>query len=655
MMSRNGQILKCARSSACLGLWVSLLLFPIHAIAEPARAAVDVPTNIETRNVPALPRATAARLQRYAETRAAGVVGWQGEQLLITTRFADGSQLHRVSQPLGYREQLTFLQEPLGGVSVPRGGATRRVMLNWDEGGSEFDQLFLFDLDSGDSRMVSDGRSLYGAVMWAPDEQSFVYVTTRRNGRNWDIHWQDLAGNTRALLETDAGYWYPVDWSRDGRHLLVKRRESVNASVLYQLSIDDGSLQPLAGHTATASIGSASYDGHGGVYFTSDAGHEFLRLHHLDLATEKSQVLTDTLQWNVEGLAMAPDYSRLVYVTNEHGRSRLTAWALPERQVVTLPEIPIGVVTGLVFSPDAKKLAVTVNTPTSPSDVYVAHLDERQLVRWTQSEVGGLNTDRFVQPELFSYPSFDGRQIPAFIYRPETPGPHPLVILIHGGPESQYRPYFSTTIQSFVNEMQVAVVAPNVRGSNGYGKSYLRLDNGRLREDSVRDIGALLDWVATEPTLDAARVAVMGGSYGGYMVLAAAVHYGDRLRAAVESVGISNFVTFLENTEAYRQDMRRVEYGDERDPQMRAFLQAISPLTQVERIRTPLLIVQGANDPRVPASESEQIFAALAAAGVPAWYVLARDEGHGFAKKGNRDYDRVARFVFLESHLRDER
>jgi dipeptidyl aminopeptidase/acylaminoacyl peptidase len=267
--------------------------------------------------------------------------------------------------------------------------------------------------------------------------------------------------------------------------------------------------------------------------------------------------------------------------------------------------------------------------------------------------VGGLDQKAFAYPELIDYPTFDEadgepRRIPAFVYRPAGEGPHPVYISIHGGPEAQYRPYFSAALQYYVGELGMAVIAPNVRGSAGYGKSYLKLDDGRRREDSVRDIGALLDWIETQPDLDPGRVVVSGGSYGGYMVLASLVHYSDRLTAGVERVGISNFVSFLTNTEEYRRDLRRAEYGDERDPEMRAFLEAISPLNQVGRIDRPLLIFQGANDPRVPAGESEQIHRALRERGVPVWYVLALDEGHGFRKKANSDYAAAATALFLQ-------
>jgi dipeptidyl aminopeptidase/acylaminoacyl peptidase len=270
--------------------------------------------------------------------------------------------------------------------------------------------------------------------------------------------------------------------------------------------------------------------------------------------------------------------------------------------------------------------------------------------------VGGLDPAGFVEPELVHYPTFDQvdgrpRAMPAYVYRPRGAGPHPVIVYIHGGPEGQYRPGFSSTSQLWVATLGAAVVAPNVRGSSGYGKTYVALDNGTKREDSVADIGALLDWIATQPDLDPGRVAVVGGSYGGYMVLASLTHYSDRLRAGVDIVGISNFVTFLEHTQGYRRDLRRVEYGDERDPEMRTFLDGISPNRHADRIKVPLLVAAGANDPRVPASESSQIVEAVRGRGYDVWFMKALDEGHGFRKKGTRDlYDQIV-VLFLQQHL----
>lgn len=634
------------------GVGMAALGFAGAALA--AEQSMPIPANIVTYNVPPVPQSAANRLQRYANTRGATLAGWQGDELLVYTRFGESNQLHRVAQPLGYRQQLTFLAEPLAAATLPKAGANNTALLSWDVGGSEFDQLFLFDLVSGEARMVSDGESLYSNVIWAPDEQSFVYVTTARNGRNWDIHRQDLDGAVDQLLQTEAGYWHPLDWSKDGARLLVKHRVSVNESVIYELDIASKKLRPILGAEQPVSIELAAYDGRGGVYFNSDADSEYLRLARLDLDSGSVEVLTADVSWDVRAFIISARYDRLAYVVNEGGFSKLYVRDLANGKTLPLPEIPNGIVTAAAFSPDSSQLGISINGATTPTDVFVIDMDKAELTRWTQSEVGGLDARTFVDAQRMSFTSFDGLEIPAFIYRPRTPGPHPVVISIHGGPEAQYRPYFSPTVQSYVNEMDVAVIAPNVRGSRGYGKSFLKLDNGKLRENAVKDIGALLDWIDVQDDLDSERVAVVGGSYGGYMVLACMVHYGDRLRAAVDSVGISNFVTFLENTQPYRQDMRRVEYGDERDPEMRAFLQEISPLNHVDKMVTPVLISQGANDPRVPASESEQMRLALEAKGTPVWYILGKDEGHGFRKKVNRDYDRAARFAFLEAYLKQE-
>ena len=322
-----------------------------------------------------------------------------------------------------------------------------------------------------------------------------------------------------------------------------------------------------------------------------------------------------------------------------------------------------GAVYALDFSPDARRLAFSINSATSPSDVYSIEFGgagaPAKLVRWTESEVGGLDSSAFVAPRLVRFPTFDRdgdkpRTIPAFYYRPVAAAPGrklPVVINIHGGPEGQARPVFSAETQFLANELGIAVLVPNVRGSSGYGKTWLKLDNGRLREDSVRDIGALLDWIATQPDLDAGRVAVYGGSYGGYMVLASMTRYNERLRAGVDIVGISNFVTFLENTQDYRRDLRRSEYGDERNPEIRTFLERIAPLTMADAISVPMFVVQGGNDPRVPLGEAEQMVARIRDNGTEVWYLMARDEGHGFARKPNRDFQFYATVMFLREKV----
>lgn len=632
----SGALALCA-AMACAGA----------AGQQPERAVVG---QLEIEGVPPVPDALLARLRPYQNTRQASFLGWIGDGILIGTRFGNTTQLHRVETPLGARRQLTFFDEPVGTAQVSPLPEPEGFIYARDVGGSEFYQLFRFNLASGDSVMLTDGKSRYSNVVWSRDGREFAYTTTERNGRDWDIHIQDLAGNTRVALAVGGSGWHATDWSPDGQRLLAIRYVSINESYLHEVELQTGALRQLLSDAPPGAITDAAYGPTGKyVYFTSDMNAETVALHRARRADGVIDVVAGDSQWGVEQFAIKG--TRLAFAINEDGFSRLRVLALPDLVPVPLPELPSGTYFSLKFSADGSRLGFAVNRAAAPTDVYSIDLADMALTRWTRSEPGGLREESMAEPELVHYSTFDGREIPAFVYVPAGDGPHPVLIEIHGGPEGQYRPRFSYTTQFLVNELGIAVVAPNVRGSAGYGKAYLKLDNGYLREDSVKDIGALLDWIATRDDLETERVVVSGGSYGGYMVLASLVHFGDRLTAGVERVGISNFVTFLENTQGYRRDLRRAEYGDERDPDMREFLERISPLNQVEKIGRPMLIAQGLNDPRVPASESEQIVTALRERDVPVWYVLARDEGHGFRKKVNRDYLTAATALFLEHHL----
>jgi dipeptidyl aminopeptidase/acylaminoacyl peptidase len=419
-----------------------------------------------------------------------------------------------------------------------------------------------------------------------------------------------------------------------------------------------GALTQVGDTGVQVSYGDAiwSHDG-SGIYLTSDQGGEFTQLWYHDISTGKESILTGDIPWDVSEMALSPDGAILAFITNADGIGQLHLMTTATGRWEALPGLPAGQISGMHFNPDGTHLAFTLNTAQTPGDAYVLDMRTHALERWTHSSVGGLATDSFIVPELIRFPTFDSlgaspRTIPAFYYRPaKSSGPLPVLVYIHGGPESQITQSFSGLFQYLVNELGIAVITPNVRGSTGYGKSYLTLDDGRRREDAVRDIGALLDWVGTRPELDAKRVGVMGRSYGGYMVLAALTHFSDRLACGVDIVGISNYVTFLSGTSGYRQDLRRVEYGDERDSAMNAFLQRISPLTNAGRITRPLMVVQGKNDPRVPVREAEQIVAAVKKNGVPVWYLLANDEGHGFRKKKNEDYCTAASATFLKTFL----
>ncbi len=640
-------------------LGLAALLCAAACATGPTSAPPNVFGQLVIEGVPRLPAELVTRLEAYQNTRSAVFLGWLGDGILISTRFGNTAQLHRVDEPLGMRNQITFFEEPVAAAAVSPEPDAGGFLYVKDVGGSEFFQFFWLDLVTGESTLLTDGRSRYSDIAWAASGRRFAYTTTERNGVDWDIHVREMGsgvvdGRVSVALEGRGVGWTAVDWSPDETRVLVRQYVSIDESTLHEVDLASGNTRRLLEGLGRASIVEARYESGGErVLFTSDLGGEFVGLHRLDLGTGRVETLTADIPWDVEEFTVSRNREWLAFTVNEGGLGRPRVFALPDLDPVPLPELPEGIVYALGFSAAGDALAFVVNHAAAPADVYGVELETGSLTRWTQSELGGLDANDLVAPELVDYPSFDGRRVPAFVFRPRGPGPHPVLVSIHGGPEAQFRPAFSYSTQFFVNELGVAVVAPNVRGSAGYGRTWRSLDNGMLREDSVRDIGALLDWIDGRPDLDGQRVAVSGGSYGGYMVLASMVHFGDRLKAGVERVGISNFVTFLTNTQDYRRDLRRVEYGDERDPEMRAFLQSISPLNHVDRITRPLLISQGLNDPRVPASESEQIVAALRARDVPVWYVLARDEGHGFRKKLNRDYQLAATALFLTRYLLD--
>lgn len=642
--------------SRAASLALGLALPPMIAADAPAP---EVPDSIAARDVPPIPRAVAEELNRYQNIRLAAVQDWApgGRGLLILTRFANTNQVHRVEIPLGARYQLTFHRERVGAAhSRPR---HKQFVFSTDEGGGENFQLFLFDLPSGSSQLVSDGRSRNVAPRWCRSGRLLAWSSNARNGKDMDLYVADPSDprSARRVKEV-TGEWVALDWSPDDRRLVVGEYVSANESYIHVIDADSGRTETLTpraepGGETVAHFGARwSPDGRS-LYWTSDAGSEFRRLVRYDVSSKTTTPLTAAFPWDVDDFEISDDGGAIAFVANEDGYSKVHLLDVATGREHPVPEVPAGEISGIHFRPGSREFAFTLSSPRTPSDAYSWDLASHKLTRWTHNETGGLDPSALSEPTLVRYPSFDGRRIPAFIYRPASKSkpPYPVLINIHGGPEGQSRPVFLGRTNYYISELGIAMIFPNVRGSTGYGKSYLKLDNGMLREDTVKDIGALLDWIRTQPDLDASRVAVAGGSYGGYMTLATLTHYSDRVRCAMESVGISNFLTFLKNTQDYRRDLRRAEYGDERDPKMNEFLRRISPLTDSGKITRPLLIAAGKNDPRVPVTESEQIAEAVRGNGVPVWYVLGKNEGHGFQKKINQDYLQAAQVLFIERFL----
>ena len=632
--------------------------------------------NLVLENIPAPDSALGERLDDWLAVRGASFVDFLPDgALLISTRFGDVDQLHRVAAPGAAREQLTFYREPVVSARAARGGANGFVFLK-DRDGNENSQLYFYALADRSIRLLTDPPSLNGSAAWSRDGRRVAWYSNSRDPTVFDVMVRDIASDSAntTLLSGDNATYYPLDWSPDNSKLLLWNPVSASESHLLVLDLVSNALTELDTAPAIApgkssrpsgrdpvkpppvAITSARFAADGrGVYLISGRDSDFTQLRYLDLAAPgPSRSLSAHIGWDIEQFDVSVDGRWLAYTANEGGYSRLQLLDLRNSLEISLPPMPRGLIANLRFDPASTQLAMTLSGPDRPRDVWTVDLEANSLQRWTISETGPIDRKQYVTAQPFDYPSFDlirkrqPRQIPAFIYKPARRGPYPVIIDIHGGPESQARPAFDPATQFLAGELGYAVITPNVRGSTGYGKAYGALDDRFLREDAVRDIGALLDWIARQPDLDARRVVVMGSSYGGYMTLAALAAYGPRLRGGVDVVGISDFVTFLENTANYRQDLRRFEYGNERDPKMRLFLRGISPRTNAQKITQPLLIVQGINDPRVPPSESEQMVAAIRANGGEVWYLAAKDEGHGFRKKANRDFYLKTLAMFLQ-------
>jgi dipeptidyl aminopeptidase/acylaminoacyl peptidase len=639
-----------------LGLAVA---FAITVAGASASGAIEERGALILDNIPAVDTPLTARLDDYMNARGASFVDWLPDGgILIATRFGDVEQLHRVVTPLGAREQLTFYREPVTTAFSPQSAVASGFAFLKDQGGDEHAQMYWYDNTSRAMRQLTDGKGLYGGGVWSHDGRRLAFHGTGRDGVSYDLFIAEPANNVppRLVFNGFQKNWSVQDWSPDDTKLLIRNLVSANEAHLFVLDIATAAVTPVAEGGDVASVGDARFTPDGrGVYLITDRDSEFQQLRRSNLSTGESETLTAHIPWDIETFARSDDGRFLAWVANVDGLSRLTVVNVATGTEM-LPPLPDGQIAHIGFDRTGKRLALSLASAQSPRDVFVLEVERNALVRYTQSETGPVDPLQFVPAESIRYPTFDRergkfRQIPAFVYRPRTAGPHPVLIDIHGGPESQYVPKFDPFTQFLVRELDFTVIAPNIRGSTGYGKTFMNLDNGEDREDAVKDIGALLVWIGLQKDLDPKKVFVAGGSYGGYMSLATMVNFADRLRGGIDVVGISNFVTFLESTSAYRRDLRRPEYGDERLPRTRAYLQRISPLTNAARISKPLLVIQGLNDPRVPASESQQMVAKIRARGGEVWYLAAKDEGHGFRKKSNRDFYQRTVVTFLEKQL----
>jgi len=638
----------------------ALLLSTALLLASPALAddaeSTDVakPAALQADAIPPVPRELAATTRPYMEFRSAGFSDWdlQTRSMFIATRFGNTAQIHRVARPGMDRAQQTFEDEPVSDIWVSPGKGDA-LIVEKDSGGDEFYQIYR--LEAGRLARLTDGKSRNNIGAWTMDGSRVGYSSTRRNGTDADLYIVDPRDpkTDRLVAQVKGGGWNFAAFAPGGAQALVIEYVSVNKSNLWLIDVATGKMKPLGNHKAPVSYGNGQFAPNGTLWVTSDEGSDFRRLGTVDLKTGRFTPRGPQVMNDVESFDVAPDGSFIAFELNIDGASRLDLLDTATGTIRTV-KTPLGTIGGIKVAPWGE-VGFSLSSAKSPSDAWSADPKTLAITRWTASETGGLDASRNVDPEIIAVESFDGERVSGLLYRPDParfPGKRPLIMSIHGGPEGQSRPGFIGRSNYYLNELGVAIFLPNVRGSTGFGKRFVALDNGPFRrEDSVKDIGAFLTRLGSDPAIDPGRIAVAGGSYGGYMCYASAIRFGTQLRAAQCTVAISNFVTFLENTQGYRRDLRRVEYGDERIPGQRAKLLEISPMTRSAELRIPLMVVTGGNDPRVPASEAEQMVKAVRANGGLAWHLLGENEGHGFAKKENQDYQFWTTLMFWQKTL----
>jgi len=608
--------------------------------------------------IPRISSSLAADVARYSHIRGATMPEWHPvrREMLIQTQFADTLQIHQVLFPGGARTQLTFFDDPVQEPSYQPTTGNFFVFAK-DRSGDENYQFYRYDSADGAVTLLTDGKSRNTDGIWSNGGDRFVYSSNRRDGKDADLWLMNPAdpASDHLLGAMDGEGWRALDFSPDDRQLLLCNQLSVSESYLWLFDIATGKKTLLTPKQSSEPVvyAQAQFDKDcKGIYTTTDQNSEVLRLAYIDLETGRRTYLVGS-NWNVEKFRLSPDGRTIGLVVNEEGWGRLRLFDTARRKERKCPVFPPGIVYGLKWHNNSRDLALTFTSAQNSSDIYSVDVKTARVERWTTSETGGIKTQDFLEPELVHWQSFDGLKLSGWLYRPPSKftGKRPVIIDIHGGPESQARPSFRQGTSYLVNELGITVVQPNVRGSLGWGKTFLNLDNGLLRENCYRDLKALLDWIESRPDLDSNRIMVMGGSYGGYLTLAVASFYSDRIRCALDVCGQSSLATFLDRTSAYRQELRRAEYGNEQDPNVRDFLNRIAPLNHADQITKPLFVVQGANDPRVPASEAGQIVHTVREHNTPVWYLLAKDEGHGMTKKKNEDFLLAATVLFAKQYL----
>ncbi len=642
--------------SRTLALITLALILPVLKVS--AQGQPNSPNkNLETFGVPKIQDSVGREVARYSGIYGLPLAGWDsGKREILLKGLSSVTWISRVSSP-GSTPQTSSIYIQSGGIYDIYFQPQRKYLAyTRDAAGNETFQLYLYNIAIGTSTMLSDGKSRNTEPVWSNAGNRIVYSSTPigESGVNLRVIDPFDPKSDRLLAKSPGTYFKAYDWSPDDKQIVFCDFSSNTTSTLWLADVASGEKTQLSPKTERPELydyPQFSKDGKG-VYVLTDHESDVRRVAYIDLAQRKFTYLPSNTKWDVDEFQLAPNGKSLAFVTNEDGISRLHVFDLVAGKDKPVSELPVGIISDPKWHANSTDLALNFKSSHAANDVYSVNIETMKAERWAKSVTNGVEIEKFPTPELIHWPTFDKRLISGFLYRPPAKfkGKRPVIVHIHGGPEEQYRPGFGYEDNYFLNELGIAKIYPNVRGSSGYGKLFLSLDNGLRREDAVKDIGALLDWIKAQPDLDGDRVMVQGTSYGGYLALSTAYTYSDQIRAAISDSGIANLATFVANTEGWRRELQRSEFGDERDPKLKAFMERIAPLNNAEKIKKPLLVIHGQNDPRVPIADATNLVNATKGR-IQVWYILAKDEGHGFVKQSNRDYRLNAEILFIKEFL----
>jgi dipeptidyl aminopeptidase/acylaminoacyl peptidase len=625
-------------------------------LAQEAAAAEEIAPNVnlEVQGIPRIPAMLAWQVKKYSGAYGLPLAGWdQDKRELLLKGISSVAWVSRIKTPEATPQTWLYLRE--GNIYdvyfQPQG---KFLIYNRDVNGNEAFQMYCYDVQKRTSTLLTDGKARSTEPVWSRAGTRIVYSSSPPGNNGVNLNWVNPLDPTsnRVLVTSTGNYLKAYDWSPDDAFVVYCEFVGNTHSKLWRVEMATGKTNLLTPPDEVAYYSEPQFSADGtGLYVITDRESDVRRLAYLDLATKQFRYLTNDEKWNVEEFRLSPDGKNLAVVRNEAGLSRLSVLHLESNQTKAITALPDGIISDLYWHQNSVDLAFNLKSFRTPNDVYSADVNDGKVTQWARSAQAAAGT--LAAPEAMQWKSFDGRWITGFLARPPASfrGKRPVIIDLHGGPTEQYRPAYGYEENFFINELGVAKIYPNVRGSSGFGKTFQSLDDGLKREDAVKDVGALLDWIKTQPDLDADRVLVQGASYGGYLALSVAANYSSRLGGVISDSGMTNLATFLARTEGWRRDIQRAEFGDERDTKTKAYLERIAPLHNAQNIKCPVLIVQGKNDPRVPVSEAEALVQALKKRKMPVWYLLGKNEGHGFADAANRDFQLYASILFTQAYL----